>query len=316
MPDDAAPGPRSCADRDGDADPRAPGLRADTSAHRLKAAAEDVDTYIVSGDLTGLQLVNDHVRLFTTRMGVSTVVYDDARVMERYEPLTRCSTTEAQGHLGQHPGVPGVGEKTAVAPPAVRLARQPVRAPRRSEGKLGERLGARSLRFLSRKVSASTTSYLDPVARTGPDDRQPSRSGGSRLGWVLTIASRGEAHTLLRPPGGRKAACSLARPPRQGAGSAPAEASGPPVPHVAPNPLVGFGRRRRRPGIHARRTGRAGGMARGCGEEIEPWMAWAGPTPRSSRDRWPDPARLLVSALDPEAAGAGCPAGSRATTGC
>ena len=41
-----------------------------------------VDTYIVSGDLDGLQLVNDHVRLLTTRMGVAaTVIYDEAKVM-------------------------------------------------------------------------------------------------------------------------------------------------------------------------------------------------------------------------------------------
>ena len=35
------------------------------------ATAVDVDTMIVSGDLDGLQLVNDHVRLLTTRMGVA-----------------------------------------------------------------------------------------------------------------------------------------------------------------------------------------------------------------------------------------------------
>ena len=51
----------------------------------LRASAAGVDTYIVSGDLDGLQLVDDHIRLFTTRMGVAnTVVYDADRVMERY----------------------------------------------------------------------------------------------------------------------------------------------------------------------------------------------------------------------------------------
>jgi len=50
-----------------------------------RATAADVDTMIVSGDLDGLQLVNDHVRLLTTRMGVAaTVIYDIGKVNERY----------------------------------------------------------------------------------------------------------------------------------------------------------------------------------------------------------------------------------------
>src|SRR3970282_1864480 len=60
-----------------------------------QATAEGVDTMIVSGDLDGLQLVDDHVRLLTTRMGVaSTVIYDEARVMDRYGlrpgPMLHC----------------------------------------------------------------------------------------------------------------------------------------------------------------------------------------------------------------------------------
>ena len=52
----------------------------------IKLATEQgVDTMIVSGDLDGLQLVDDHVRLLTTRMGVaSTVIYDESRVVDRY----------------------------------------------------------------------------------------------------------------------------------------------------------------------------------------------------------------------------------------
>jgi len=38
------------------------------------ATAADVDTVMVSGDLDGLQLVDDHVRLLTTRMGVAATV--------------------------------------------------------------------------------------------------------------------------------------------------------------------------------------------------------------------------------------------------
>jgi DNA polymerase-1 len=77
-----------------------------------------VDAYIVSGDLDGLQLVNDHVRLLTTRMGVaSTVIYDEAKVMERYglRPDQMLDYKALKGDASDNiPGVPGVGEKTAI----------------------------------------------------------------------------------------------------------------------------------------------------------------------------------------------------------
>ncbi|MGZ8482012.1 MAG: DNA polymerase I, partial [Candidatus Limnocylindria bacterium] len=83
-----------------------------------KAKAANVDTMIVSGDLDGLQLVNDHVRLLTTRMGVAaTVIYDEARVMERYglRPDQMLDYKALKGDTSDNiPGVPGVGEKTAV----------------------------------------------------------------------------------------------------------------------------------------------------------------------------------------------------------
>jgi len=64
-----------------------PGYEADDVIGALAKQAEEagLDTFILSGDLDGLQLVNDHVRLLTTRMGVAaTVIYDEAKVMERY----------------------------------------------------------------------------------------------------------------------------------------------------------------------------------------------------------------------------------------
>src|SRR3990170_2057602 len=84
-----------------------------------KATAQGVDTMIVSGDLDGLQLVNDHVRLLTTRMGVaSTVIYDEARVMDRYglRPDQMLDYKALKGDTSDNiPGVPGVGEKTAIS---------------------------------------------------------------------------------------------------------------------------------------------------------------------------------------------------------
>jgi DNA polymerase-1 len=83
-----------------------------------QATDADVDTYIVSGDLEGLQLVDDHVRLLTTRMGVAaTVIYDTAKVDERYglRPDQMLDYKALKGDTSDNsPGVPGVGEKTAI----------------------------------------------------------------------------------------------------------------------------------------------------------------------------------------------------------
>ena len=83
------------------------------------ATKAGVDTYIVSGDLDGLQLVDDHVRLLTTRMGVAaTVIYDEAKVGERYglRPDQMLDYKALKGDTSDNiPGVPGVGEKTAIS---------------------------------------------------------------------------------------------------------------------------------------------------------------------------------------------------------
>jgi DNA polymerase-1 len=84
-----------------------------------RATAADVDTMIVSGDLDGLQLVDDHVRLLTTRMGVAaTVIYDEAKVQDRYglRPDQMLDYKALKGDTSDNiPGVPGVGEKTAIS---------------------------------------------------------------------------------------------------------------------------------------------------------------------------------------------------------
>jgi DNA polymerase-1 len=84
-----------------------------------QATAQGIDTMIVSGDLDGLQLVNDHVRLLTTRMGVAaTVIYDEAKVLDRYglRPSQMLDYKALKGDTSDNiPGVPGVGEKTAIA---------------------------------------------------------------------------------------------------------------------------------------------------------------------------------------------------------
>ncbi|MDP9468093.1 MAG: DNA polymerase I, partial [Chloroflexota bacterium] len=148
----------------------------------LQAAAAGVDTYIVSGDLDGLQLVNDHIRLLTTRMGVaSTVIYDEARVDERYglRPEQMLDYKALKGDTSDNiPGVPGVGEKTAIALlqefgslDAIYERLDEVK------GKLRERLAEhRASAFLSRQIGRIVTDLpvtLDlESARTGRYDRR------------------------------------------------------------------------------------------------------------------------------------------------
>ena len=147
-----------------------------------KATAADVDTMIVSGDLDGLQLVDGHVRLLTTRMGVAaTVIYDPARVMERYglRPDQMLDYKALKGDTSDNiPGVPGVGEKTASS-----LLQQFGTLDAIYEhldevkGKLRERLAEhRESAFLSRQIGRILTDL--PVeldlerARTGRYDRR------------------------------------------------------------------------------------------------------------------------------------------------
>jgi DNA polymerase-1 len=83
-----------------------------------QAEARGVDTLIVTGDMDLLQLVDEHTRVLTSRWRFSdTVVYDPDRVQQRYG-LAPAQLVELKALMGDKsdniPGVPGVGEKTAV----------------------------------------------------------------------------------------------------------------------------------------------------------------------------------------------------------
>ena len=83
-----------------------------------QAAGQGVDTLIVTGDMDLLQLVDEHTRVLTSRWRFSdTVVYDQEGVQRRYG-LSPAQLVEFKALVGDKsdniPGVPGVGEKTAV----------------------------------------------------------------------------------------------------------------------------------------------------------------------------------------------------------
>jgi DNA polymerase I len=85
----------------------------------VKAEAAGLDVIILTGDLDTLQLVTEHVRVYASRRGISeTIIYDVDKVRERYgfEPPLVVDFKALQGDPSDNiPGVPGIGEKTAMS---------------------------------------------------------------------------------------------------------------------------------------------------------------------------------------------------------
>jgi DNA polymerase-1 len=85
-----------------------------------KAAAEDVDVLILTGDRDLFQLVSDRIKILYTRGGPnpSTDLYGLDEVRERYDNLTPAQFIDMKALVGDSsdniPGVAGVGEKTAI----------------------------------------------------------------------------------------------------------------------------------------------------------------------------------------------------------
>ncbi|MBS5450058.1 MAG: DNA polymerase I [Coriobacteriia bacterium] len=78
------------------------------------------DMLLVTGDRDAYQLVTDHVRVVSTKKGLSDVViYDPAAVAELYDGVTPAQIPDFYGMKGDSsdniPGVPGVGPKKAAA---------------------------------------------------------------------------------------------------------------------------------------------------------------------------------------------------------
>jgi DNA polymerase I len=84
-----------------------------------KGETAGLDVIILTGDLDTLQLVTEHVRVFASRRGISdTIIYDLDKVRERYgfEPPLVVDFKALQGDTSDNiPGVPGIGEKTAMS---------------------------------------------------------------------------------------------------------------------------------------------------------------------------------------------------------
>jgi DNA polymerase-1 len=96
------------------------GYEADDIIGTLTRLADDqgLEVIVVSGDKDMLQLASEHVKIALTRKGISEVdLYDPHEIKERYG-LTPLQIIDLKGLMGDTsdniPGVPGVGEKTAL----------------------------------------------------------------------------------------------------------------------------------------------------------------------------------------------------------
>ncbi len=91
---------------------------AGSESHKvIKSLEKQIEVIIVTGDLDALQLVNEHVRVYTFRKGFSdTVIFDAEAVKERYglAPDQIIDYKALRGDPSDNiPGVRGIGEKTA-----------------------------------------------------------------------------------------------------------------------------------------------------------------------------------------------------------
>ena len=79
----------------------------------------ELETIILSGDSDTFQLVDKNTKVYFLRKGVKdTVLYDENRILEKYEGLSPEKLADFKGLKGDPsdniPGVKGIGEKTAI----------------------------------------------------------------------------------------------------------------------------------------------------------------------------------------------------------
>ncbi|HHY14016.1 MAG TPA: DNA polymerase I, partial [Thermoanaerobacterales bacterium] len=98
----------------------AEGYEADDIIGTISQKAEKlgIETLIVTGDKDTFQLITPNVKVLLTRKGISELeLYDEKKVLEEYE-MDPKKLIDMKGLMGDSsdniPGVPGIGEKTAI----------------------------------------------------------------------------------------------------------------------------------------------------------------------------------------------------------
>ncbi|MDO5027170.1 MAG: DNA polymerase I [Tissierellia bacterium] len=83
-----------------------------------KVGKDGIESYLLTGDRDYFQLVDDHSKVLYTKKGITELeIYDIKKIKDRYD-LKPEDLIEVKGLMGDTsdniPGVPGVGEKTAI----------------------------------------------------------------------------------------------------------------------------------------------------------------------------------------------------------
>lgn len=96
------------------------GFEADDLIGTISKHCDDhgMQTLIVTGDRDAFQLISDKVRVLITKKGISEIESFDAAHLQEIYQITPAQVTDLKGLMGDAsdniPGVPGVGEKTAL----------------------------------------------------------------------------------------------------------------------------------------------------------------------------------------------------------
>ena len=159
---------------------------------------------MIHGDNDLLQLVNPHVKVMTSRRGISdTILYDEARVIEKYDGLRPDQVRDFKALRGDVtdniPGVPGIGDKTAMALIQEYGALESILAavPSMKEGKVGRWLideGAQ-VHFGDELLEIETDKIVVELEAPARDDVERRRVAPFLLGGGLDV--RDERRHLL-----------------------------------------------------------------------------------------------------------------------
>jgi DNA polymerase-1 len=170
----------------------------------IKAVTAGLAVIIVTGDIDMLQLVNPHVRVLINRRGISdTVVYDVDAVRARFgfDPPLVVDYKALQGDASDNiPGVPGVGEKTAMnlihehGPLEAILEAVPGMKPGRLQANLAEHADQARLSKRMATIQCDLDVPLDLAgARVGGYDQPAVHALFDRLEFRSLLPRLGEA---------------------------------------------------------------------------------------------------------------------------
>ncbi len=169
--------------------------------------ARQIDALLVTGDRDALQLIGEHTHVLMTRKGISETVEFDRDLLKEEYGLAPDRMRDLKGLMGDHsdniPGIPGVGEKTALKLLEDYETLESVLAHAGEiKGKLGEKVAANAdSARMSYEIGTICTNA--PISLTLEDCQfHPERISGAR-NKLLSLEMRGIAGRIAGEGGER-----------------------------------------------------------------------------------------------------------------